>query len=70
MTVWTYDQSEVLKVFATEEVAQAWLDENDPEGVTFEHDVIGPPARTCTRRTGPPTEAALLSVHFGDLRAP
>ncbi|MGY4282708.1 hypothetical protein ACVWXO_001928 [Bradyrhizobium sp. LM2.7] len=30
MTVWIYDQGEVLKVFATEEVAQAWLDENDP----------------------------------------
>ncbi|WP_256464540.1 MULTISPECIES: hypothetical protein [unclassified Bradyrhizobium] len=42
MTVWIRDQGEVLKVFATEEVAQAWLDENDPEGVAFEYDVIPP----------------------------
>lgn len=44
MTVWIYDQGEDLKVFATEEVAQAWLDVHDPEGVAFEYDVIGPPA--------------------------
>ncbi|WP_283811959.1 hypothetical protein [Bradyrhizobium nanningense] len=43
MTVWIYDQGEELKVFATEEIAQAWLDENDPEGVAFEYEVIGPP---------------------------
>ena len=33
-----------MKVFATEEAAKAWLDENDPEGVAFAYDVIGPPA--------------------------
>jgi hypothetical protein len=38
MTVWIYDQGADLKVFATEEAAQAWLDENDPEGVAFEYD--------------------------------
>jgi hypothetical protein len=32
MTVWIYDQGEDLKVFATEEIAQAWIDENDPDG--------------------------------------
>jgi hypothetical protein len=41
MTVWIYDQGEDLKVFATEEVAQAWIDENDPEGVAFEYEVMG-----------------------------
>ncbi|WP_409187597.1 hypothetical protein [Bradyrhizobium sp. RDM4] len=32
MTVWIYNQGEELKVFATEEIAQAWLDENDLGG--------------------------------------
>lgn len=39
-----YHQGEDLKVFATEEAAKTWLDENDPEGVAFEYDVLGPPA--------------------------
>jgi len=43
MTVWIYDQGEELKVFATAEAAQAWFEENDPEGEAFEYDVIGPP---------------------------
>ncbi len=46
MTVWVYvdtskqvgDKSH-LKVFATAEAAQAWFDENDPEGVAFEYPV-------------------------------
>ena len=41
MTVWIYEEGEDLKVFATEEIAQAWLDENDPEGDVFEYEVIG-----------------------------
>ncbi len=43
MTVWIYDQGEDLKVFASEEAAQSWIDENDSEGVAFEYKVIGPP---------------------------
>ena len=46
MTVWIYvDTSkqvgdpEHLKVFANQETAQAWFDENDPEGVAFEYEV-------------------------------
>jgi hypothetical protein len=31
---------EDLKVFATIEAAGAWIDENDPEGVAFEYDVL------------------------------
>ncbi|WP_354268928.1 hypothetical protein [Bradyrhizobium japonicum] len=31
---------EELRVFATEEAAKVWLDENDPEGVAFEYDVL------------------------------
>ena len=30
---------EHLKVFANQEIAQAWFDENDPEGVAFEYEV-------------------------------
>ncbi len=37
-TVWIY-QGKELKVFATAEAAQAWFDENDPEGVAFEYPV-------------------------------
>jgi hypothetical protein len=30
-----------LKVFASEEAAENWFAENDPEGVAFEYEVIG-----------------------------
>ena len=29
-----------VKVFATTDAAETWLEENDPEGVAFEHDVL------------------------------
>jgi hypothetical protein len=35
---------EHIKIFASADAAKAWLDENDPEGVAFEYNVIGPPA--------------------------
>jgi hypothetical protein len=48
MTVWIYTNERYpvgdkdrLKVFATNEDAQAWFEENDPEGVAFEYEVIG-----------------------------
>jgi hypothetical protein len=47
MTVWIYvDTSkdvgdrDHLKVFANEDAAQAWFEQNDPEGVAFEYEVI------------------------------
>jgi len=46
-TVWIYVDSskevgdvDHLKVFATSELADEWLKENDPEGVAFEYEVI------------------------------
>jgi len=33
-----------LKVFANADAAEAWFAENDPEGVAFDYEVIGPPA--------------------------
>jgi hypothetical protein len=39
MTVWIYDQGEDLKVFATKEAAERWIEKNDPEGVAFEYEV-------------------------------
>ena len=46
-TVWVYvDTSKSvgdrdhLKVFANRDAADAWLAENDPEGVAFEYDVL------------------------------
>ena len=33
-----------IKVFSTVDAAETWFEENDPEGVAFEYDVIGPPA--------------------------
>ena len=48
MTVWIYvntaaDVGDVdhLKVFASEDAANAWFAENDPEGVAFEYSVVG-----------------------------
>jgi hypothetical protein len=45
-TVWIYINTDALpgdvdhlKVFASEEAAQRWFDENDPEGVAFEYPV-------------------------------
>jgi hypothetical protein len=29
-----------LKVFANEEAAETWFEENDPEGVAFEYEVL------------------------------
>jgi hypothetical protein len=31
---------EHLKVFASNDAAQTWLQENDPEGVAFEYEVL------------------------------
>jgi hypothetical protein len=46
MTVWIYlDTSKQvgdcdhLKVFDSQEAAQAWFDQHDPEGVVFEYEV-------------------------------
>jgi viroplasmin and RNaseH domain-containing protein len=38
--VWVY-QGKELKVFASEEAAQKWFDENDPEGVAVKCEVEG-----------------------------
>ena len=40
MTVWIYDQGEDLKVFANVDAAEKWFEENDPEGVAFEYEVL------------------------------
>jgi hypothetical protein len=29
-----------LKVFASEDIAETWFEENDPEGVAFEYEVL------------------------------
>ena len=49
MTVFVYvDTSkqvgdpEHINVFATTDAADTWLEENGPEGVAFEYEVIGP----------------------------
>ena len=48
MTVWIYvdtkkdvGDAEHLKVFASEDAAETWLQENDLEGVAFAYEVIG-----------------------------
>ena len=47
MTVFVYvntskqlEDSEYIKVFANSDAAERWLDENDPEGVAFEYEVL------------------------------
>jgi hypothetical protein len=46
-TVWIYvdtskqvGDKDHLKVFASEDAADTWLQENDPEGVAFEYEVL------------------------------
>ena len=55
MTVFVYvdtskqvGDAEHVKVFANGEAAEAWFAENDPEGVAFGYEVIGPPIGTYT----------------------
>jgi hypothetical protein len=31
---------EHIKVFANQDAAEKWFEENDPEGVAFEHDLL------------------------------
>jgi hypothetical protein len=41
MTVWIYEAGRgSMKVFASQDAAEEWFAENDPEGVAFEHPVI------------------------------
>jgi hypothetical protein len=47
MTVWIYVDTnkqvgdrEHLKVFASEDPAEKWLEENDPAGVAFEYELL------------------------------
>ena len=47
MTVFVYVNTskqvgdpEHTKVFANQDAAQTWFEENDPEGVAFEHEVL------------------------------
>jgi hypothetical protein len=46
MTVWVYvdtskqvGDKDHLKVFASNDSAEAWLEKNDPEGVAFEYEL-------------------------------
>lgn len=48
MTVFVYvntakqvGDADHIKVFSTVDAAEKWFEENDPEGVAFEYDVIG-----------------------------
>jgi hypothetical protein len=46
-TVWIYvntskdvGDADHLKVFASEDAAEQWFEENDPEGVAFEYEIL------------------------------
>ena len=46
-TIWIYvdtrkevGDADHLKVFANPDAAETWLEENDPEGVAFEYEVM------------------------------
>ncbi|RZN14774.1 hypothetical protein [Bradyrhizobium sp. Leo121] len=48
--VWIYEGRDTFKKFDTEDEAQAWLKENDPEGVAIEHQIGEPlPAGSADR---------------------
>jgi hypothetical protein len=62
MTVWIYvDTSKQvgdrnhLKVFASDDAAETWFQENDPEGVAFEYEVL-------ESRTGGALDAPFVSI--------
>ncbi|KRR21967.1 hypothetical protein CQ13_07770 [Bradyrhizobium retamae] len=38
-TVWTYSRGDDVEVFATDDAARAWFEQNDPEGVAFERPI-------------------------------
>lgn len=41
--VWIYEQgTDAIKVFSSGDEADAWFKVNDPEGIAFEFEVIGP----------------------------
>jgi hypothetical protein len=47
MTVFVYvntskevGDADHVKVFATQDAAETWLEENDPEGMAFEYEVL------------------------------
>ncbi len=47
MTVWVYvntskqvGDAEHVKVFATTDAAETWLEESDPEGAAFKYEVL------------------------------
>jgi hypothetical protein len=48
-----------IKVFAALDAAETWFEENDPEGVAFEYDAIGPPAWVAPRRCKNPSARTL-----------
>ena len=64
MTVWIYvdtskevGDADHLKVFANEDVADAWFRDNDQEGVAFAYPIIRyvpPPAASLRRRSHAP----------------
>jgi hypothetical protein len=48
MTVWVYvntnrdgGEADHLKIFASEDAAEEWFKDNDPEGVAFGYGVLG-----------------------------
>jgi hypothetical protein len=50
MTVFVYvnttkqvGDADHIKIFSTVDAAETWFEENEPEGLAFEYDVIGPP---------------------------
>lgn len=48
-SVWIYErETDTIKVFASEAAAEAWLKENDPEGVAFKFEVMGEQNETTT----------------------
>lgn len=53
--VWVYQKGDELKVFATNEIAQAWFAKNDHEGVAFAYEVIGQSAANIQLASDPMT---------------
>jgi len=42
-----------FKVFANQDAAERWFQENDPEGVAFEYEVMGPKPKDAFEKIHP-----------------
>jgi hypothetical protein len=53
--------AEHIKTFANQDTAKTWFEENDPEGVAFEYEVIGPEIKMAPARGRAPRPSKVFT---------